>query len=333
LPIAQDRGFVPGEVYREKTHMASAKRAGYKLATYRSSEGPRAGLVVGDEVFDAAKLTGKPAYATVLGILEAWKAAEGALKKAAAGAAKSRVKRQPLAKTKLLAPVRFPSTIYCAGANYADHAAAMAARENNPPPPDPHEQGLKPWHFLKASRTITDPGATVKMTGYAKAMDWEIELAAVIGRPAKDVPLAKALDYVAGYMVANDLSARDRGFRSNVAPTSFFKMDWTKHKTFEGSCPIGPWIVPSSDIADPQNLALKLWVNGELKQDSNTGKMLFTLAEQIEQLSINMTLHPGDLILTGTPSGTGAESGTFLKSGDVVKLWIEGIGEIENRVV
>jgi 2-keto-4-pentenoate hydratase/2-oxohepta-3-ene-1,7-dioic acid hydratase in catechol pathway len=313
--------------------MASAKRAGYKLATYRSSDGPRAGLVVGEEVFDLAKLTGKPAYATVLGVLSDWKSAEGALKKAAAGAAKSRAKRQPLRKTKLLAPVQFPGTIYCAGANYADHAAAMAAKEGQPEPPDPHQQGLKPWHFIKAARTIADPGAAIKISHYAKSMDWEIELAAVIGRPTKDVPKEKALSYLAGYMVANDLSARDRGFRANMSPTSIFRMDWTKHKTFEGSCPTGPWIVPASDIADPQNLGLKTWVNGELKQDSNTGKMLFTLAEQIEQLSINMTLHPGDLILTGTPAGTGAESSTFLKAGDVVKLWIEGIGEIENRMV
>ena len=313
--------------------MARNKPAGYKLATYKSSEGPRAGLVIGDEVFDAAKLTGKPAYATVLGILADWKRAESVLKKAAAGAAKSRAKRLPLKKTKLLAPVQYPSTIYCAGANYADHAAAMAAREGSPPPADPHEQGLKPWHFIKAARTIADPGAAVKMTGYAKSMDWEIELAAVIGRPAKDVSIEKALDYVAGYTVSNDLSARDRGRRPAVPPTSPFKMDWTKHKTFEGSCPLGPWLVPASDIEDPQNLALKLWVNGELKQDSNTGKMLFTLAEQIAQLSENMTLHPGDLILTGTPSGTGAESGTFLKAGDTVKLWIEKIGEIENRMV
>jgi 2-keto-4-pentenoate hydratase/2-oxohepta-3-ene-1,7-dioic acid hydratase in catechol pathway len=312
--------------------MASAKSAGYKLATYKSAEGPRAGLVIGDEVFDAAKLTGKPAYATVMGILADWKRAEGALKKAAAGAAKSRVKRQPLNKTKLLAPVQYPTAIYCAGANYADHAAAMAAREGNPPPADPHEQGLKPWHFLKATRTVTDPGASVKLSGYAQAMDWEIELCAVIGRPTKDVPKEKALSYVAGYMASNDFSARDRGRRPAVPASSPFKMDWTKHKTFEGSCPIGPWIVPAGDIPDPQNLGLKLWVNGELKQNSNTAKMLFTLAEQIEQLSINMTLHPGDLILTGTPSGTGAESGTFLKAGDVVKIWIEKIGEIENRM-
>jgi len=313
--------------------MAGAKAAGYKLATYKSADGPRAGIIVGDEVFDAAKLTGKPDYSTVIGILEDWKRAEAALKKAAAGAAKSRAKRQPLAKTKLLAPVRFPSAIYCAGANYADHAAAMAAREGNPPPADPHDQGLKPWHFIKATRTVTDPGASVKISGYANSMDWEIELCAVIGRPAKDVTLDKALSYVAGYTVSNDLSARDRGRRPPVPATSPFKMDWTKHKTFEGSCPIGPWIVPASDVGDPQNLGLKLWVNGELKQNSNTGKMLFNLAEQISQLSENMTLHPGDLILTGTPAGTGAESGNFLKSGDIVKVWIENIGEIENRMV
>jgi 2-keto-4-pentenoate hydratase/2-oxohepta-3-ene-1,7-dioic acid hydratase in catechol pathway len=312
--------------------MAGTKFAGYKLATCQTSEGPRAGLIVGEEVFDAAKLTGKAAYASVIGILEDWKAAEGALKKAAGGAAKGRAKRQPLAKTKLLAPVRFPSAIYCAGANYADHAAEMAARENRPPPPDPHTQGLKAWHFLKAARSIADPGATVKVSGYAKQMDWEVELAAVIGRTAKDVPQSKALAYVAGYTIANDLSARDRGRRDNVPDASPFKHDWTKHKTFDGSCPLGPWIVPASDIGDPQKLGLKLWVNGVLKQDSNTSDMIYTLAEQIEQLSTNMTLHPGDLILTGTPAGVGAGRGEFLKAGDVVKLWIEKIGEISNRI-
>jgi 2-keto-4-pentenoate hydratase/2-oxohepta-3-ene-1,7-dioic acid hydratase in catechol pathway len=312
--------------------MAGTKPAGYKLATYQSSEGARAGFIIGDEVFDAAKLSATPAYAIVAGILADWKTAEGALKKAAASAAKSRAKRQPLGKTKLLAPVPSPPTIFCAGANYADHAAAMARRQGMPEPSDPHEQGLKPWHFIKSAATITSPGATVKVTGYCQELDWEIELAAVIGRPAKNVTKEKALGYLAGYTAANDFSARDRGRRPGVDATSPFKMDWTKHKSFDGSCPIGPWIVPASDIRDPQNLGLKLWVNGALKQDSNTGKMLFTLAEQIEQLSINMTLQPGDLILTGTPSGTGAESGTFLKAGDVVKLWIEGIGEFENKI-
>ena len=192
---------------------------------------------------------------------------------------------------------------------------------------------MKPWHFIKAAGTITGPGAAIKAAEYSKELDWEIELAAVIGRTCKDVPEEKALTYVAGYTVSNDLSARDRGRRPGIEPTSFFKMDWSKHKSFDGSCPIGPWITPASDIDDPQDLDLKLWVNGELKQDSNTGKMLFSLAEQIAQLSINMTLHPGDIILTGTPAGTGAESGEFLKAGDVVKVWIEGIGEFSNKIV
>ncbi|MDE2375319.1 MAG: fumarylacetoacetate hydrolase family protein, partial [Hyphomicrobiales bacterium] len=317
----------------EDLPMAGHKQpTGYKLATYRSSEGPRAGLVVGEDIFDAAKLTGKPAYGSVTGILADWRRADGVLKKAAAGVGKSRVKRMPLGKTKLLAPVPNPPTIFCAGANYADHAAAMARKQGMPEPADPHELGLAPWFFIKSAGTLTGPGAAIKATHYAKELDWEIELAAVIGRPAKDVPKEKALDYVAGYTIANDLSARDRGRRPGIEPTSFFKMDWTKHKSFDGSCPIGPWIVPASDLADPQKLGLKLWVNGALKQDSNTGQMLFTVAEQIAQLSINMTLHPGDLILTGTPAGTGGESGNFLKAGDVVKLWIEGIGELENRI-
>ena len=312
--------------------MAGAKSAGYKLATYKSSDGPRAGLIVGDDVFDAAKLTGKAAYATVMGIMADWKRAEPALKAAAAKAAKSKGKRAPLKKTKLLAPLRFPSAIYCAGANYADHAAEMAKNEGNPPPVDPHTLGHKAWHFLKAAGAITDPGATVHISSYAKSMDWEIELAAVIGRQGKDIPQLKALSYVAGYTIANDLSARDRGRRAGVPDASPFKWDWTKHKTFEGSCPLGPWIVPASDIGDPQKLGLKLWVNGVLKQDSNTADMIFNLAEQIEQLSVNMTLYPGDLILTGTPAGVGAGRGEFLKSGDTVKLWIEKIGEIENKM-
>ncbi len=305
---------------------------GYKLATYKSPDGPRAGIVIDEQIFDAARLTGKPAYASVLGILEDWRAAQGALKKAAAAAGKSRVKALPLARTRLLAPVRWPSAIYCAGANYADHAAEMARRMNRPLEPDPHTQGLKAWHFIKAARTLADPGATVKISDVSDQVDWEVELAAVIGRPARNVPEAKALGYVAGYTAANDLSARDRGRRPNISDSSPFKADWTKHKTFDGSCPLGPWIVPASDIGDPQSLGLKLWVNDDLKQDSNSKDMIFNLAEQIAQLSSGMTLHPGDLILTGTPAGVGSARGEFLEPGDVVKIWIEKIGTLTNKL-
>jgi len=312
--------------------MSKSPAPGYRLATYQSADGARAGLVVGDKLFDAAKLTGNAAYATVLGILDDWKAAQATLKKAAANAGKSRVKSQPLARTKLLAPVRWPSAIYCAGANYADHVAEMNARHGRPPEPDPHTLGLQSWHFIKASRSLANPGQTIKVSDYSQQMDWEIELAAVIGRPAKHVPEAKALDYVAGYICANDLSARDRGRRPHVADTSPFKADWVAHKSFDGSCPLGPWIVPASDIKNPQDLDMKLWVNGVLKQDSNTGRMIYTLCEQIAHLSSRLTLHPGDLILTGTPAGVGAGRGEFLKAGDIVKIWIEGIGEISNKM-
>jgi 2-keto-4-pentenoate hydratase/2-oxohepta-3-ene-1,7-dioic acid hydratase in catechol pathway len=305
---------------------------GYKLATYKSADGPRAGIVVDETVFDAAKLTGKPAYASVLGILEDWRTAQGLVKKAAAGAGQTRVMGLPLARAKLLAPVRWPSAIYCAGANYADHAAEMARRMNRPLEPDPHTQGLKAWHFIKAARTLADPGAAVKISDLSDQVDWEVELAAVVGRTAKNVPEEKALGCVAGYTAANDLSARDRGRRPNISDTSPFKADWTKHKTFDGSCPLGPWIVPASEVGDPQTLGLKLWVNDVLKQDSNTSDMIFSLAEQIAQLSSGMTLHPGDLILTGTPAGVGSARGEFLKAGDVVRIWIEKIGTLTNKL-
>ncbi len=301
----------------------------FRLVTYAADGGPRAGLVFGEEVFDAAALTGTAGDATVLGILEDWPAAQARLARAPAVPGKGR----PLAGTRLLAPIRWPSAIYCAGANYAYHAAEMARAQNRPPPPDPHTLGLKPWHFIKAGRsTLAAPGETVTITGLSQTMDWEIELAAVIGARAKDVSLEKALDHVAGYTIANDLSARDLGRRTGVPDDSPFKFDWVAHKNFDGACPLGPWIVPAGDIPDPQNLGLKLWVNDAVKQESNTAKMIFTIAEQVAHLSSRITLNPGDVVLTGTPSGVGAARKEFLKAGDEVRLWIEHIGTLTNRM-
>ena len=128
----------------------------------------------------------------------------------------------------------------------------------------------------------------------------------MIGKKAKDVPLEKALDYVAGYTVANELSARDLGRRDQLPDLTPFKWDWVGQKCFDDACPIGPWIVPASDIKDPQKLGIKLWVNDVIKQDSNTSDMIFNLAEQLSHLSSRITLYPGDIILTGTPAGVGA---------------------------
>ncbi len=306
--------------------------ASYQLVTYQSDKGPRAGVAVGDKLFDAAALTRNARYVTMLDILNDWQKAKAALKAASAAAGKSKLKSQPFAKAKLLAPVLWPSAIYCAGANYSDHMLEMANLQGIPPAPDPHEVGLKPWHFIKASRSVTGPNTTVKLPSSSKAIDWEAELGAVIGRTAKNVPLAKALDYVAGYTVANELSARDLGKRNQLPDSSPFKWDWVGQKCFDNACPLGPSIIPASDIKDPQKLGIKLWVNDVIKQDSNTSDMIFTLAEQIEQLSSRITLHPGDIILTGTPAGVGAARREFLKAGDVTKVWVENVGTLVNKM-
>ncbi len=306
--------------------------ASYKLVTYQSEKGPRAGIAVDDRLFDAAALTRKAGYATMLDILNDWATAKGVLKKAAESAARSKLKHRPLGKAKLLAPVLYPSAIYCAGANYTDHMMEMAKLQGIPPAPDPHEVGLKPWHFIKASRSVTGDKAVVKLPAASKAIDWEAELGAVIGKKAKNVPLSKALSCVAGYTIANELSARDLGKRDQLPDSSPFKWDWVGQKCFDDACPIGPWIVPASDIKDPQKLGMKLWVNDVIKQDSNTSDMIFNLAEQIEQLSARITLYPGDIILTGTPAGVGAARREFLKAGDVTKVWIENIGTLTNKM-
>jgi 2-keto-4-pentenoate hydratase/2-oxohepta-3-ene-1,7-dioic acid hydratase in catechol pathway len=308
----------------------------YKLLSYRAAQAARAGIVVGENVHDAAKVTGVAAHSSVIGILGDWTRAHRLLAQAARRieTGKARATGIPLKRARLLAPILYPGNIYCAGANYTDHMAEMARAQGQTPGPTMKELGEKPWHFVKSSRSsVVGPGARVRLPIYSQMVDWEVELAAVIGKTAKDVPVEKALDCVAGYTIANDLSARDVMKREKNPATSPFHYDWLSQKCFDGSCPLGPWIVPSSDLAYPQNLALKLWVNDTLMQDSLTSKMIFSTAEQIAMLSSRVTLYPGDLVLTGTPAGVGTPRRLFLKPGDTVKLWIEGIGELSHSMV
>ena len=302
----------------------------YRLATYQSGNGPRAGVVLGETLFDAAGLL-NAAEASVTDLLADWPRSHDRILSAIA-ANPSPANALPLAQCHLRAPILWPGAIYCAGANYRDHAAEMARRLNRPLEEDPRGGGAKPWFFLKTSRSVADPGETVTATHYSKQLDWEVELAAVIGREAKNVRAENALDYVAGYTAANDLSARDMGRRPNAPAVSPFHHDWIGQKCFDGACPMGPWMVPADQIPDPQNLSLKLWVNDSIMQDSNTREMIFTLAEQIAQISYGMTLYPGDVILTGTPAGVGMGRGVFLKAGDVVTIEIEKIGRLSNRI-
>jgi len=305
----------------------------YKLLSYQSGRTARAGVLVADAMFDAAKVTGVAGHASVLGVLDDWSRARRLLGQAAKRLEAGRARGIPLKRVKLLAPVLYPGNIYCAGANYTDHMAEMARAQGQAPGPNMKELGEKPWHFVKSSKSsVVGPGARVKLPVYSQMVDWEVELAAVIGRAARDVSVEKALDYVAGYTIANDLSARDVMRRDKNPATSPFHYDWLSQKCFDGACPLGPWIVPASDIPYPQNLALKLWVNDTMMQDSHTGRMIFSTAEQIAMLSSRVTLYPGDLILTGTPAGVGMPRRTFLKAGDTVKLWIEGIGELSHTM-
>ena len=308
----------------------------YKLLSYQAGQAARAGVLVGDTVYDTAKVTGLSAHSSVLGVLDDWSRAKRLLAQAAKRieSGKGRVKGVQRKRARLLAPVLYPGNIYCAGANYTDHMAEMARAQGQAPGPTMKELGEKPWHFVKTSRSsVVGPGARVKIPVYSQMVDWEVELAAVIGRAARDVPVEKALDYVAGYTIANDLSARDVMRRDKNPATSPFHYDWLSQKCFDGACPLGPWIVPASDIPYPQNLALKLWVNDQIMQDSNTGKMIFSAAEQIAMLSSRVTLQPGDLVLTGTPAGVGMPRRTLLKAGDRVKLWIESIGELSHTMI
>ena len=307
----------------------------YKLLSYQSGREARAGILVGDRIYDAARLTGQAAWSSVLGALQDWSRAHRAFAAAAKRITtdKSRAKGVPAKRARLLAPVLYPGDIYCAGANYTDHMAEMARAQGREPGPTMKDLGEKPWHFVKTSRSsVVGPGTAVKLPAYSQKVDWEVELAAVIGRAAKDIPVEKALACVAGYTIADDLSARDAMRRDKNPPTSPFHYDWVSQKCFDGSCPLGPWIVPAGDVRDPHRLGIRLWVNGELMQDSNTGNLIFNTAEQIAMLSSRVTLQPGDLVLTGTPAGVGMGRKRFLQPGERVRLWIERIGEFSHKL-
>jgi 2-keto-4-pentenoate hydratase/2-oxohepta-3-ene-1,7-dioic acid hydratase in catechol pathway len=301
---------------------------GFAFLTYEGSRGARAGLKVGEAIYDAADATGNAGDASVLAILGDWDAAKARL----AAAAKKVDAARAVRDAKIVEPIRYPGAIYCAGANYTDHVAEMAVAQNIPLDPDPHTLGLNAWHFMKPPRSVVGPDAVVPLPHGAKKIDWEVELVAVIGRRTRGATLANALDSVAGYTIANDLSARDLGTRVPIAAGSPFRYDWLAHKGFDGACPIGPWIVPAEDVGDPQDLGLELSVNGVVKQKSSTKNMIFTTAEQIVALSERATLYPGDIVLTGTPAGVGTPRNEFLKPGDRVVIRIEKLGELVNTM-
>ncbi|MBT2304060.1 fumarylacetoacetate hydrolase family protein [Variovorax paradoxus] len=315
----------------------------YQLFTYEAADGPRPGLVVSNRWYDLAKLSLLANAGALVGndvdsMLGRWDEASVALDGLATQVsseqsefAGAELNADGLT---LLPPVTRPGAIYGAGANYRDHVEAMGRALNQRLILDPKKEGVPPWHFLKSGRaTLSGHKGKVRFPMRTEKLDWEAELAVVIGRTASHVPVEQALEHVAGYMCANDLSARDYLVRAKIDASSPFRFDWIGHKSFNGSCPLGPVFTPAQFVGSPENLDIKLWLNGELRQDSNTRNHLYGVAEQIAHISQRVDLLPGDIILTGTPAGVGMESGTFLKSGDVIKVWIEGLGELETQIV
>merc|ERR1719412_526539 len=225
--------------------------------------------------------------------------------------------RIPISDVELLSPIIKPDKVICIGMNYADHCL-----EQNVPPPK------EPVVFSKFSSSIVGPNDDIEYPEVTEELDWEVEMAIVIGKPGKKVKKEDAMSHVFGFTTAHDVSARDWQLKRNGG-------QWLVGKTMDGFCPLGPAIVTADEIGDPHNLSLQCLVNGNIKQDSNTRQLVFKTEELIAWLTQFFTLLPGDVILTGTPPGVGVfkKPPEYLKKGDVVECTIEKIGTVRNTVV
>ncbi len=289
----------------------------WSLATFAQGEQAVAALEVGGVAYRLAPSLARVGLAgqdSVLGLFSDWSRSLTAL-----NAAASQVQAaDQITASNRLAPVLYPGKILCAGANYYDHLAEMGM-------PGAKKEDQRLFFFMKPPRNaVVGEGKTVHMPINTQAFDWEVELALVIGKTARNVSVEQALSHVAAYTVAIDFSARDH----NRAPETFYKLDWVAGKGHDTCCPMGPRLIPAHQFGDPQQAALKLAVNGALKQNGYAKDMIFSVAEQIATASRIMTLDPGDVLLTGTPAGVGVPHKTFLSVGDQVDADIEGIGRL-----
>ena len=271
---------------------------------------PRAGLLVDDEIIDLSDpAVGLPSDMATLVSL-----GSDALDRARQ-APSGKAARYPIDSVRRHAPIPHPPTILAIGMNYRAHVAEMG-RE----PPE-----YQYW-FNKQRTSIAGPGDPIILPAVSTMVDYEGELAMVIGRRCQNIPAARAMEVVAGFTVINDVSVRDWQWRT---PT------FTMGKSFDSHAPCGPWLVTTDELVDPGSLTLRTWVNDELRQDSTTADLIFGCAELIEYLTTAFPLEPGTIIATGTPAGVGAgfDPPRFLVDGDVVRIEIEGIGELVNPVV
>jgi 2-keto-4-pentenoate hydratase/2-oxohepta-3-ene-1,7-dioic acid hydratase in catechol pathway len=232
----------------------------------------------------------------------------------------------PLSQVELLAPLPRPSrNVFCVGLNYRSHAAELAARGFNGAKRAEDLIPPAPVVFSKVPESVIGPTAVIEIPAASSAIDYEAELAIVIGKGGRNIAAAQAMDHVFGYTIVNDVTARDLQKRHQ---------QWLLGKSCDTFCPMGPWIV-TRDAMNGNAARVRLWVNEELRQDGNTSDLVFGIEAIIESISAALTLQPGDVIATGTPAGVGMATTPprWLKRGDVVKVQIDGIGVLENRVV
>ncbi|HMK56214.1 MAG TPA: fumarylacetoacetate hydrolase family protein [Dissulfurispiraceae bacterium] len=286
------------------------------IVSYRNNGPWRAGIMQDSLVADVASLDMTTCATSVRALLEAGASAvEQMLEKARTAFERKSEKLIPLETIELGPPIPDPDKIICLGLNYSEHAAEVKMSTFSVPP-----------LFAKFRNSLCGPNSPIVIPRVTSQVDYEGEMAVVIGRRCKDVSEREALKYIAGYAVMNDVSARDIQMQSS---------QWTAGKALDTFAPMGPGIIPASEISDPQSLQISTRVNGVTLQNGNTRDMIFSVARTIEYLSSLMTLEPGDLIATGTPSGVGfkRQPPIFLKAGDIVEVEIERIGAIRNPVV
>jgi 2-keto-4-pentenoate hydratase/2-oxohepta-3-ene-1,7-dioic acid hydratase in catechol pathway len=284
-----------------------------RFATLQSPTGPRAALLRGEHYVDL-QATDPALPASLRQLLEQGPAALQAADQAAQRPGAVTV---PAAAAKLLPPIPDPPKIVCLGLNYRDHAAESGA-------PIPREPVL----FSKYATALIGPGDAIVLPPVSQEVDYEAELVVVVGKQGRNIKPEAAMPYVAGYTIGHDVSARDWQLKKDGK-------QWMVGKTFDTFAPTGPLLVTADEVPDPHRLAIRLRLNGQTVQDSNTGQMIFSVAATVAYLSQVFTLQPGDLIFTGTPPGVGfaRKPPVFLKPGDVTEVEIEGLGVLRNPVV